>query len=130
MSSSKKSSTSKVGAAPTAEASNLVESMKSAGLVPVVVTTALPSGRSGVFFGYADPLDAQSGGERVVIQQARNVFYWAENNGGVLALAVEGPRSGSKVGAMVPKLLLRHVSAIVHCTDAAALAFGDASWES
>lgn len=102
---------------------------EAAGLVPVVVTTALPTGRSGVFFGWADPIAAQSGGDRIELQSARNVFFWAENNGGVLALATEGPRSGSKVGATAPKLLLRYVSAIVTCTPEAARAWGASSWE-
>lgn len=104
------------------------EEMQAAGLVPVVVTTALPSGRSGVFFGWADPISAQAGSDRIELRQARNVWYWAENSGGVLALAVEGPRKGSKVGATAPKLMLRHVASIVSCTDEAAIAWGGASW--
>ena len=76
----KKSST--AGVAPAAEGVEKATAEKeAAGLVPVLVTTALPSGRSGVFFGWADPIAAQSGNDRIELQSARNVFFWAENSG-------------------------------------------------
>lgn len=123
-----KSSTDGVAPADREQAARTKQEMEAAGLVPVLVTTALPNGRSGVFFGWADSIDAQSGSERILLSKARNIFFWAENSGGVLALAVEGPRPGSKVGATAPKMVIRHVAAVVHCTSEAALVFGEASW--
>jgi hypothetical protein len=86
----------------------------------VIVTTD----KRGVFFGYATRTD----GETIKLRAARNAYYWSANAGGVLALASEGPRDGSKIGVRAD-IELRGITAVISCTDAAVKVWEDAKWK-
>lgn len=90
------------------------------GKVPVVVTT-----ERGVFFGYGVPsLDAQ----HIRIERARMVVYWSADCRSVVGLAANGPTSGCKVGPAAPAIVIRNVTAIIECSESAALRFEEAPW--
>ena len=88
---------------------------------PVIVCTD----KRGVFFGYA----TDTSGETIKLRAARMAFYWSANHGGVLALASEGPRDGSKIGARAD-IELRGITCVIKCADVAVKAWEDAKWKS
>lgn len=57
--------------------------------VPLVVTTV----HKGVFFGYGTPTDEKT----IKIDRARMCVYWPSETHGVLGLAAQGPKNGSKI---------------------------------
>ena len=90
--------------------------------IAMVVTTA----HRGVFFGYA--AEAASDGPVVTLERARMCVYWPDVVHGVLGLAAVGPLRGSRVTSAVPSLLLRDVTAIMVCSEAAAAAWEAEPW--
>jgi hypothetical protein len=87
---------------------------------PLVVTTS----DRGVFFGYGVP----GVGESIVLDRARMVIYWPEDNHGVTGLAVDGPKRGSRVTQAAPAWHLRNVTSVMEATDAAAKAWESEPW--
>ena len=87
----------------------------------VIVTTS----HRGVFFGTL----ATDGGDSVTLQDARNIVYWGPATRGFLGLAATGPSPDSRVGPAVPELVLRSVTSVSRCTDAAAAAIEAAPWK-
>lgn len=77
----------------------------------VLVTTEY----RGVFFGYA----ADTTGDTIHLEAARNCLYWPSENGGFLGLAAEGPAKGARIGARANRLDLRKITAVVEVTPAA-----------
>ena len=76
----------------------------------VLVTTEF----RGVFFGYAD----DTSGDQITLDRARNCIYWASNQGGFGGLASEGPKNGSRIGAVVDKIDLRKITSVSEVTEA------------
>lgn len=91
-------------------------------LVPMVVTT-----ERGVFFGYGVPdINAQ----HIEIKNARMVVYWSADCRSVVGLAATGPSKACKIGPRAPAIIIRNITAIIECDDAAAKKFEDAPWSS
>lgn len=88
--------------------------------VALVVTTA----HRGVFFGYG----VLSDNESISLRQARMCIYWPEENHGVVGLAADGPKRGAKIGPAAPEIVLRDVTAVMVCSDAAIKAWESAPW--
>lgn len=97
---------------------------KHEGLIGVVITTA----HRGVFHGYVDPMDADSGSKTIRVRECRMVVYWSAEAKGVLGLGVDGPARGSKVGPAVPKATLNDVTGVFTCTEAANKAWSSEPW--
>lgn len=90
--------------------------------VPLVVTT-----ERGVFFGYGEPdLEAQ----HVRITGARMVVYWSADCRSVVGLAANGPTKGCRIGPQAPAIIVRNVTAVIECSEAAAKKFEEAPWSS
>lgn len=88
----------------------------------VVVTTE----HRGVFFGF---LDGQSDTEKVLsLAEARMCVFWSEDVRGVVGLAANGPTSGCRVTAAVPKLTVQAVTAVMDATDEAVMAWRMQPW--
>jgi hypothetical protein len=84
---------------------------------PVIVCTSY----RGVFFGYATDVDA----DPIVLTRARNLIYWATDQGGVLGAAEKGPTAKARVGARAD-VRLRSVTAVFEVTESAARVWEDA----
>jgi hypothetical protein len=82
---------------------------------PVLVTTEF----KGVFFGYAE----DTSGDPITLEDARCAIYWGTTKG-VWELAATGPTPNSKIGATVPKLELRKITAVSDVTPEA-----EAAWK-
>jgi hypothetical protein len=78
---------------------------------PVLVTTEF----RGVFFGYA----ADTSGDNITLENARNCIYWPATNGGFGGLASEGPAKGARIGAVIEKIDLRKVTSVAEVTNVA-----------
>lgn len=87
---------------------------------PLVVTTA----HRGVFFGYGEPTD----GETIRLERVRMCVFWPAENRGVVGLAVDGPKKGSRVGPAAPAMTLRGVTAVMEASEAAAKAWELGPW--
>lgn len=88
--------------------------------VPMVVTT-----ERGVFFGYGVPdINAQ----HVKLTSARMVVYWSADCRSVVGLAATGPSAGCKIGPKAPSIIVRNVTAVIECDDAAAQKFENSPW--
>jgi hypothetical protein len=79
--------------------------------------------KRGVFFGYA----TDTSGDRIKLRSARNAYYWAANQGGVLALGSEGPRKGSKIGDRAD-IEISGITAVIECSPEATKAWEAATW--
>lgn len=97
--------------------------MTSAATQPVMVTTL----HRGVFFGYITP-GAVTSGEIIRIYRARACLYWSADCRGFLGLAAGGPTDSCKIGPQAPAIELRGVTAVVDCTETAAIAWERAPW--
>lgn len=87
----------------------------------VVVTTS----HRDVWTGMA----AESGeAGTIVLTQARHVFYWDEETGGLGGLAVRGPGPKSRLSAPVTKVLVRDVVTVMDATPAATERLTSAGW--
>lgn len=87
---------------------------------PLVVTT-----ERGVFFGYGEPdLEAQ----HVRLTNARMVVYWSADCRSVVGLAANGPTKGCRIGPQAPAMIVRNVTAVIECSEAAAKKFEEAPW--
>ena len=62
----------------------------------LVVTTA----HRGVFFGYGE----QTEKDTITLENARMCLYWPVENKGVLGLASDGPKKGSRVSPAAPNI--------------------------
>lgn len=87
---------------------------------PVIITTK----HRGVFFGHADP--ATINDEQIRLTNARNCVAWKRSIGGVFGLAQTGPNKECSIGAVMPAITLRDITAVVECTPTAAKAWEDA----
>jgi hypothetical protein len=87
---------------------------------PLVVTTA----HRGVFFGYGEPSD----GSTIRLERARMCVYWPKETRGVVGLASDGPKRGSKVGPAAPAITLRDVTAVMEVSEEAAQAWEKGPW--
>ncbi len=85
--------------------------------VPVLITTK----HRGVFFGFASSEDLMQ--EHIVLERCRNCIVWTAEVKGFLGLAATGPLNGCRIGAEVPKFLVRDVTGVAMCTDQAAAAW-------
>jgi hypothetical protein len=112
------------GAAPSGVAADSTLTEKHEGLVGVVITTA----HRGVFHGWCDPMDVDSGSKTIRVRECRMVVYWSAEAKGVLGLGVDGPARGSKVGPAVPKATLNDVTGVFTCTAAANAAWASEPW--
>lgn len=88
----------------------------------LVVTTK----HRGVFFGYGEPSDS----ETIRLERARMCLYWPKENRGVIGLASDGPKQGSRVGPAAPAMVLRDVTAVMEASEAAAAAWESEPWAS
>ena len=86
----------------------------------LVVTTE----HRGVFFGYGEPTTEST----IRLERARMCVYWPTENRGVVGLAADGPKRGSKVGPSAPAITLRDVTAIMECTSEAVKAWESSPW--
>lgn len=86
---------------------------------PLVVTT-----EHGAFFGYGDPAEAQ----HIRLANARMIVYWSADCRSVVGLAANGPTKGCRIGPAAPAMVVRNVTAIIECSDAAAKKFEEAPW--
>lgn len=75
----------------------------------------------GVFFGYTTDVNA----DPIVLRRARNLIYWATDQGGVLGAAEKGPTAKARVGARAD-VRLRSVTAVLEVTESAAQVWEDA----
>lgn len=98
----------------------------SAGAKPLVQERAVIvcTDKRGVFFGYT----SDTSGETIKLRSARMAFFWSANQGGVLALASEGPRKGSKIGARAD-IELRGITCVIECTEVAAKVWEEQTWK-
>lgn len=87
---------------------------------PLVVTTA----HRGVFFGYGNPTDAST----IILTNARMCVYWTADLHGVFGLATRGPGSGCKIGPLAKRVTLRDVTAVIECSESAAVEWGKEIW--
>lgn len=94
---------------------------KSASRRPVLVTTA----HRGVFVGYATSEEKDG---QIELSDARMIVYWPASNKGVLGVATEGPKDGSRVSPAVSKMRLKNVTAVIDATSAAAAAWERGPW--
>ncbi|MFQ5741141.1 MAG: hypothetical protein ACE5JX_19230 [Acidobacteriota bacterium] len=79
----------------------------------VLVTTE----HRGVFFGR---LCEDNFAANVVIDDARNCFYWDQSVHGVLGLAAAGPNGSCRIGPSVESLKLHKITSICLVSDKAA----------
>lgn len=88
----------------------------------------------GVFFGYADSLDAaraerkETDGDAVTITEARCCVYWPEECHGFLGLAKQGPLPGAKVSPAADELTVYSVTSLSPVTDEAAERWEEEPW--
>lgn len=87
---------------------------------PLVVTTI----HRGVFFGYGEPTD----GPTIRLEHVRMCIYWPNGNRGIVGLASEGPKKGSRVTPAAPAITLREVTAVMETSPQAAKAWEAAPW--
>lgn len=85
--------------------------------IPVLITTK----HRGVFFGFAQEADIEK--ENIRVKRCRCAIRWNTAPYGFLALAKEGPNDNSRIGAEAPEVLLRDVTSVALCTEAAAAAW-------
>lgn len=86
----------------------------------VMVTTK----HRGVFFGYVED-DNLLTDTTVELKSARMCVYWPKENHGVLGLASDGPKRGSRVTPAAPSMVLMDITSYSTVTEEAA-----ARWES
>ena len=87
---------------------------------PVLVTTA----HRGVFFGYATDTD----GDTIALARCRMCVYWSADMKGVLGLASIGPSATCRVSPAAD-VVLRNVTAVAECSDAAVKAWEVFPWQ-
>lgn len=97
---------------------------KHAGLSPVVVCTS----HRGVFFGFADPLEVESGSSAIRLKSCRMITWWSADAHGVVGLAAKGPGKQSKVGPSAPRVTLRDVTCVMTCSAEAVAAWEEEPW--
>jgi len=97
---------------PTVQAAEIKSSHDA---IPVIVCTD----RRGVVFGYTDNVDARP----INLTNARMCLYWSSDVGGVFGLAENGPTKDCKISAVVPKISLEGVTAIMSVDEKAASAW-------
>jgi len=89
----------------------------------VIVTT--DNTKRGVFYGTLE----NEVGEKVILTDARMIVYWSSPTKGVLGLAAHGPKAGSRVTPVVPRIELEGKTAIIDCTEEAVKAFEGDIWD-
>lgn len=94
------------------------------GHIPVMVTTE----HRGVFFGYIDPVEAESQSSVLRLYRVRMCVYWTADVRGVLGLAHTGPISGCKITPANGKVRLSGVTGVFGCSPEAAEAWEGAPW--
>lgn len=92
--------------------------------VPVEIPVIVCTDKRGVFFGYTTDIS----GEIIKLRSSRMAFYWSANQGGVMGLASEGPRDGSKIGARAD-IELRGITCVMRCTPESVKAWEDGKWK-
>lgn len=85
----------------------------------VVVTTA----HRGVFFGYA----ADTSGDTIKLNKARNCIYWSADVKGFMGLAAADPTKGCKIGPAAD-IDVRNITSVIECTPEATAAWEAAPW--
>ena len=89
---------------------------------PVIVTTQ----HRGVFFGY---ISEYTPGDPIIhLKQARCCLSWPAEQRGVIGLASDGPKRGSRVGPPAPEMELRDITAVLQCSAGAAKAWESGPW--
>jgi hypothetical protein len=68
------------------------------------------------------------GGKTVVLRDARNCVHWSTETRGCFGLASHGPKAGSKIGPVVPRIKLRCVTSLTDCTDDSVAAWEKEPW--
>jgi len=82
----------------------------------------------GVYCGLVDwSTYSRAPTEWVLVTEFRHVFQFTTGTG-VYQLATTGPNSGSRIGAVVPAVIIRDVSKVLPCSDAAAAKLRGAKW--
>ncbi len=87
---------------------------------PIIITAK----HRGVFFGFADPTTIND--KQIRLVNARNCIAWKRSVGGVFGLAQSGPDVQCSIGAVMPAITLRDITAVIECTPVAAKAWEDA----
>ena len=91
-------------------------------MIPVLVTTEF----RGVFFGYTSKSERELfEEENIVLHKCKNVIYFGTSKG-FLELADTGPTCDSKIGSEAKKVILKKITSVAYCTEAAEKAFADA----
>lgn len=94
------------------------------GYIPVMVTTE----HRGVFFGYVDPVDAESESRTIRVHRVRMCVYWTADVRGVLGLAAIGPDAKCRVTEPNAKARIADVTGVFSCSPQAVEAWEGAPW--
>lgn len=92
--------------------------------MPALITTN--KDLRGVFFAYIDPKDADK--ETLEVKNVQMCVYWPTENRGVLGLAADGPVKGARVTKPAPSGVIKGVTLVVECSDAAVKAWAKHPW--
>jgi len=87
---------------------------------PLIVTTE----HRGVFFGYGEPSDQPT----IRLEKPRMVVYWSADVRSVVGLAANGPSDACKVSPAASAIILRGVTSVIECTEAATRKFEESRW--
>lgn len=104
------------------------DDLKKDGYVAVLITT--DENNRGVFFGYIKPEDAKN--DNIDVYFTQMAIYWCRNTRGVLGLAVDGPKSGSRVsrpGEELNKSHIKFVSFVMEVSEKAEELWLKGPWE-
>lgn len=85
----------------------------------VLVTTA----HRGVFFGYA----TDTGGETIMLRNARLCVHWSADLHGFMGLAANGPSANCRIGPRAD-ITLRNITSVSEVTPEAIAAWEKAPW--
>jgi len=98
---------------------------------PVVVTT--DKDRRGIFFGTLIAFHPAPDGEpeeksSVELEDVRMAVFYSKATRGVLGLAANGPKEGSRITRCAPRVILDGVTMIAECSQEAVDAWDSEPW--
>jgi len=89
----------------------------------VIITTD----QKGVFMGEVISYDPDK--KYVILKDAQMCVYWPTKNKGVLDLAADGPKKGSRITPIIPQIELNGVTSVMNMTGKAVKKWKKQPWE-
>ena len=81
--------------------------------------------KRGVFAG---EIAERDGDKRIVLKKARMCVYWSEDTRGVVGLAAVGPTEKCRITRAAPSIELYGITAVMECSEQAAIAWEKEPW--